>query len=62
MLWTDAEIQEMQEERRSKWKGYGKAKINIEVNSHAYDHHLTHPINVLLRDYNEFVRLVFKQL
>jgi hypothetical protein len=25
-------------------------------------HHFAHPINILTRDYNEFVRLVFKNM
>ena len=36
-------------------------KIKIEVNINAYAHHLTHPINMLLRDYNDFVKLVLRK-
>jgi len=36
-------------------------KIKIEVNIEAYAHHNTHPINMLLRDYNDFVKLVLRK-
>jgi hypothetical protein len=52
----------VQHARQFRWHGYGKTTIKMNTNVHVYDHHLTHPINVLLRDYNDFVRLVLKQM
>ena len=28
----------------------------------AYDHHMGHPINFMIKDYNEYIKLVFKIL
>lgn len=35
-------------------------KIKIVQNVNMYDEHTTHPINKMLSDYNEFIRLVFR--
>ena len=35
-------------------------KIKIVQNVNMYDQHLDHPINKMLSDYNEFIRLVFR--
>ena len=35
-------------------------KIKIVHNPGTYDEHLDHPINKMISDYNEFVRLVFR--
>jgi len=32
------------------------------VNIQAIYHHFGHPINIMIRDYNDFVRLVFKAM
>lgn len=39
---------------------YGKAKIRIIQDIHAHDHHLKHPINIFSNQYNEFIKLIFK--
>lgn len=39
---------------------YGKAKIKIVQDYHAHDHHLKHPITIFSNQYNEFIRLIFK--
>ena len=35
---------------------------SIINNVNAYDHHLVHPINLMIIDYNEFIKIVFKVL
>ena len=35
---------------------------SIIHNVNAYDHHLAHPINLMITDYNEYTRIVFKVL
>jgi hypothetical protein len=42
-------------------KTYGPAKINIAMDMTSYYHHFAHPINIMIRDYNDFVKLVFKE-
>lgn len=42
-------------------KSYGPAKINIDMNMTSYYHHFAHPINIMIRDFNDFVKLVFKE-
>ena len=39
---------------------YGKAKIRVIQDIHAHDHHLKHPINIFSNQYNEFIKLIFK--
>lgn len=60
--WTTEELQEIKAQRLAKWEKYKPTKLKIKMNVHLYDHHLLHPINMLIHDYNEFVRLVLKQL
>jgi hypothetical protein len=50
----------MKDIRQAKWKNYGPTTLKIKTD--VTDYHATHPINQLLRDYNEFVRLVLKQM
>jgi len=42
-------------------KQYAPAKINIDMNMTSYYHHFAHPINIMIRDYNDLVKLVFKE-
>lgn len=39
---------------------YGPTKIRIIQDLKAHDHHKKHPINQFFNQYNEFMRLVFK--
>ncbi len=39
---------------------YGPAKIRILQNVDAHKHHRDHKLNVYFQQYNEFVRIVFK--
>ena len=41
-------------------KGWELTLIKTPENVNAYEHHLTHPINLMIQDYNEFSRLTFK--
>lgn len=43
-----------------KTTNYGKAKIRVVQDLHAHDHHLKHPINIFSNQYNEFIKLIFK--
>ena len=56
-MWTEQESEEMNSLRQAKWKNYGPTTLQIKTD--VTDHHEKHPVNMLLRDYNEFVRLVF---
>jgi hypothetical protein len=40
---------------------YGPTKIKIIQDTKAHDHHLKHHLNIYFNQYNEFVRLIFKQ-
>ena len=58
----------VQEEYKFKWvkpekvfdKKYGKTKVKILHDINAYKHHQTHKLNVFFDQFNEFVRIVFK--
>jgi hypothetical protein len=39
---------------------YGPTKIKIFEDINAYSHHKSHKLNVFFDQFNEFVRLVFK--
>ena len=39
---------------------YEKTKIKIVQDIKAHQHHFKHPFNVLSNQYNEFIRLIFK--
>lgn len=39
---------------------YGKTKIKIVQDIRAHEHHFKHPFNILSNQYNEFIRLIFK--
>ena len=56
-MWTEQESEEMNSLRQAKWKNYGPTTLQIKTD--VTDPHEKHPVNMLLRDYNEFVRLVF---
>ena len=43
-----------------KTTNYGKAKIRIVQDIGTHDHHLKHPINIFTNQYNEFIKLIFK--
>ena len=59
---TQNEIKVLMDQRALKFKDYGPTKIKIGINMNAYFHHFAHPINIMIRDYNDFVRLVFKAM
>ena len=42
--------------------GQESAKIRIPAGTNAFEHHIGHPINLMVFDYNELVRLIFKTL
>jgi hypothetical protein len=39
---------------------YGPTKIKIVQDVTQHDHHKTHALNIFFNQYNEFIRLVFK--
>jgi len=39
---------------------YKETKIRIVQDVTAHDHHKKHPLNILFNQYNDFVKLVFK--
>ena len=39
---------------------YGPTKIKIIQDVNAHSHHLKHPINIFFNQYNEFIKLIFK--
>lgn len=43
-------------------KTYKPTKIKIHTNMASYYHHFAHPINIMIRDYNDFIKLVFREL
>ena len=51
-----------QRAQANKPKRYAQTKIKIMDNVDAYYHHFAHPINCMIRDYNDFGRLVFKAM
>jgi hypothetical protein len=51
------------EQRANGFKAYKPTKIKLPEKQDIYNRaHLAHPINILIRDYNDFIGLVFRKM